>query len=380
MIDPPSSIKSILNSVIQPSDEIVDEESRIRSMIISTLLFSILIVHISLNLYNSIIMGINPKIPYIFWYFVHIIEFIAYLISRSKYFKLSSYFLIILVSFVPYIITITNLSYFIAVFPMTSVAVIVISALLYDTKTTILISILTIFQIVFLISLRIPTQVPPKNYLNELLFVLIAISIFIILNSFLLNSRLERIKENNVQLEKIAHQRKDLDQLRANFVSMASHELRTPLTVIKGYMSFLPRIKENENDEKMDLVINSINKNVTRLERLVNNTGEITRFEKNMFQLESKLFDFNEFLRNFASSYQSLFGDQIEFSLCSSIQKTLFKGDENRIHQVLDNIMDNAIKNTSRDNRRIVLKGKITPRSVRIIITDNGSGIEEKNL
>ncbi|MFX0125533.1 MAG: sensor histidine kinase [Candidatus Hodarchaeota archaeon] len=206
--------------------------------------------------------------------------------SRSRYYKISRHFIIIFTFIMPYSTAITNLGYFLAILPMTSIAVVVIAALLYDTKTTIIISLFTIFLMFFFVILIHPIPTPPRNIFGELLFFLIGVCIFVVLNSFFLNSQLNKAKEYSIQLEKLAQERRNLDQLRSNFISMTSHELQTPLTVIKGYLSFFPRIKENRRDERTTQIQMALDKNVARLEGLVNRIGEITRFERDIFQLE----------------------------------------------------------------------------------------------
>jgi len=174
--------------------------------------------------------------------------------------------------------------------------------------------------------------------------------------------------------------KEDLEKKRSAFVSMTSHELRTPITVIKGYAEFL-----DKNIEKIDTIrkaqaIQSISRNVLRLERLIEGVANITQIDEGLFELNANLCDFSKFLKETARAYKELYG--IKFSIQGTLEfesPVFLNVDVDRIRQVLDNLMDNANKQTPEDGT-IVLSPTILSNTIQIAISDTGVGIDPTNL
>lgn len=78
-------------------------------------------------------------------------------------------------------------------------------------------------------------------------------------------------------------------------------------------------------------------------------------------------------------SYEILFKGQIETHFCFE-PSILVEMDKDRIQQVLDNVINNSVKHTHKDTRKIVLTAKKCLKVVQVEISDNGAGIEAHNL
>ncbi|MHA2111607.1 MAG: PAS domain S-box protein [Candidatus Hodarchaeales archaeon] len=167
---------------------------------------------------------------------------------------------------------------------------------------------------------------------------------------------------------------------RTNFVAMASHELRTPLTIIRWSSEFLYHHYEDINKDQRKENLESVLRNITRLERLVNGVLEISKIENNNFKIELKEIDFCVFMRTQEKLYKKQLKDQIKFFQPPRFFSAYVNADQDRIRFVFDNLIENAVKHTSKEFRDIVVRTEVHPNSVQISVTDNGAGISSENI
>jgi len=172
----------------------------------------------------------------------------------------------------------------------------------------------------------------------------------------------------------------ELEERRDNFVWMTSHELRTPLTVILGYIDFLQRNFQNIDYDQQEKMLDIIRKNVHRLEKLTDQVSLIAQFKQGIFQITEKEFDFCTFLNEAIEPYRNMLEDQIKFDESQIKTPLNIKGDQNRLLQVIDNLLNNAVKQTDPNNRLIEIDLEISSTVIRVHITDNGAGIAPDNL
>ncbi|MFX0122600.1 MAG: ATP-binding protein [Candidatus Hodarchaeota archaeon] len=173
--------------------------------------------------------------------------------------------------------------------------------------------------------------------------------------------------------------RNELEKQRDNFVWMTSHELRTPITVLSGYLDFLKQNLENLDHDQIERIFKVMANNINRLGRLTTNVTMISKVERRILEVVKKEVNLLDFLMEAIEAYQHLVGEQFEF-IPSIDQSLIVKIDKERIQQVLDNILNNAIKNTHHDRRKIKMTVKDLPTDIEIIISDNGAGIDPVNL
>ena len=100
---------------------------------------------------------------------------------------------------------------------------------------------------------------------------------------------------------------------RSNFVAMASHELRTPLTIIRWSSEFLYDHYEDIQVDQRKKSLETVLRNISRLERLVNGVLEISKIESNNFKIEFNKFDICAFMRTQEELYKEQLKDQIKF-------------------------------------------------------------------
>ncbi|MFX0152488.1 MAG: sensor histidine kinase, partial [Candidatus Hodarchaeota archaeon] len=169
---------------------------------------------------------------------------------------------------------------------------------------------------------------------------------------------------------------------RKKFTEFATHEFRTPLTVIKGFIELLETRNTNLSEEQIHNCHKIINTNFERLNRLLNDISDIAKLNRDDLSLEIEVIDIAQFLAEKAQTYAQLFNNQIEFRISEALSfPILAEVDRYRIHQVLDNLINNAIKHTPKTNRRITIDLNSPSREiVKISVEDNGAGIKADNL
>ncbi|MHA2304263.1 MAG: PAS domain S-box protein [Candidatus Hodarchaeales archaeon] len=173
--------------------------------------------------------------------------------------------------------------------------------------------------------------------------------------------------------------RKELAEKRDNFVWMTSHELRTPITVLAGYTEILKRQYETLDQDQIVKILTMLAKNIERLERLAMNVTTISRIALGGLEINKQETNLLEFLEEVVEPYQHLLGKQFEYIIPDGPPITI-ELDKDRIQQVVDNILNNAIKNTHPEQRRIEINVKNLLSNIELIVSDNGAGIDSSNL
>lgn len=169
-------------------------------------------------------------------------------------------------------------------------------------------------------------------------------------------------------------ERRKLDHLKDEFVSVVSHELRTPLTSIKGALLMVLSGKICVIPEKaLDMLTIAAN-NSERLELLINDLLDI-----NKLQLSASTFKpipLNELVSQAINSNQ---GYADKYSVACIWQPTaedsvMVMGDELRLIQALLNLLSNAIKYSPHD-KPVIISTESDETTIRILVSDSGSGI-----
>ncbi|MBI3207851.1 MAG: hypothetical protein HYZ37_02995 [Candidatus Solibacter usitatus] len=184
----------------------------------------------------------------------------------------------------------------------------------------------------------------------------------------------EQIQREHQELEK-------LERVRKDFVINVSHELRTPLASIQGYTETLldGAVHEPENNIKFLSIIRA---NAERLGRLTSDLLTLSRIE-----LKSQAFQFSSFYANVLvqqcldSIRQLAEKKQVVLVLESAPPTTELYCDAEAVHQILSNLIDNAIKYTPAGGQITVgIIPASKPGLQQIFVRDTGIGIPEEDV
>lgn len=169
-----------------------------------------------------------------------------------------------------------------------------------------------------------------------------------------------------------------LDAVRKDFIANVSHELKTPLTSIKGFIETLlaGAIDDKENNRKfLEIILGHSH----RLERLISELLELSRLESEKIILDLQDLPLSDMIQEVIDILKLQIAEkkiQCEFNIPGNC---IITADKARIGQVLNNLLDNAVK-FNRKSGQIIIDSEDAPAQIKVIIQDTGCGIPEKEI
>ncbi len=189
----------------------------------------------------------------------------------------------------------------------------------------------------------------------------------------------DKVKKATRSFEEANERLAELNEKKSDFIAKISHELRTPMTSIKGAMEYISaRIlnitaQGKDRDELVEF-LDVLKNNADRLTRMVNDTLDLERLESGMFDLHIDHVDLISLIKEVIISIQSLTEDRhITFKIIAE-PEIIVNADEDRIRQVLINLISNAI-NFCPDESEIEIEVTEHEERVQVVIKDKGPGI-----
>ena len=165
-----------------------------------------------------------------------------------------------------------------------------------------------------------------------------------------------------------------------NFSTDLDHEIRNPLASLKSASELLEVTNSNPEKEKLTKILTH---DVERIERLITDYSQMLKDEVAITRESMKILDLKKIADSVVDDFNAIYntkrGINIDLQFKNSGEKFNIKGIENRIEQVLANLLENSIS-FSKDNQNIVVKlsqkkdGKIS-----LSVIDEGIGFKEKN-
>ncbi|GAB6138471.1 sensor histidine kinase [Halanaerobaculum tunisiense] len=181
------------------------------------------------------------------------------------------------------------------------------------------------------------------------------------------------------KLEETIASLQEKEQLQKRFVANVSHELRTPLTSIRGFIQALQDgVYEDKEDREEYYAI--ISQEVQRLIRLVNDLLDLSRIELGQIKMEEETVDLKSLLTSVVKNLKpTLEEKELEIDLELPTADILVWADQDRIEQVLINLISNAIDFTPAQGQ-ITIQLQKKEQQVEVLIQDTGPGIPEDDL
>jgi signal transduction histidine kinase len=181
--------------------------------------------------------------------------------------------------------------------------------------------------------------------------------------------------------EAMANRLAQLDRLKAEFVSVASHELKTPINVILGYVELLEDGIYGKLQDQQREVCETIAGQARNLTRLVRRLLDVSRFEAGGGALECRQLNLARFLDTLQSSFSVLAMQRtVQFQVNrSEALPAEVRWDEDRMSEVLGNLLSNAFKFTPRGGR-VELSAESSNGDIMIEVSDTGAGIPPEQL
>ena len=182
-------------------------------------------------------------------------------------------------------------------------------------------------------------------------------------------------------------EQRELERQKDEFLSIISHELKTPLTPLKALAQLLRlRLRRHREEgraldlDSLDTNLRSIERQVDRMARLVNDLLEVSRAGQGRLELQPQDFDLVPVVREAVERHNEIAAEDGRHTFALSTPDTLIiVGDTMRIEQAVTNLLDNAVKYSPAGGE---VRVSVDPHddAVAIRVRDNGIGIAAEDL
>ncbi len=165
-----------------------------------------------------------------------------------------------------------------------------------------------------------------------------------------------------------------------NFSTDLVHEIRNPLASLKSASEILSDTNSNREKEKL---IKILSHDVERIERLITDYSQMLKDEVAITKEQMTNIDLEEVIKSVVDDFNGIYiskrGIKINFKIKKNGDNYYIKGIENRIEQVLANLLENSIS-FSEDNKKIIVELKRNKNNkIQLSVVDEGKGFKEKN-
>jgi two-component system, chemotaxis family, CheB/CheR fusion protein len=184
-----------------------------------------------------------------------------------------------------------------------------------------------------------------------------------------------------------------LDFLKDQFFSLASHELRTPLVPLMGYSEALTRLvskppaagEEVERNQRILHMVGKFRGQLKHLERLTDDLLDMSRLQSGKFSLQSQSVDLNQVAEMaIEEARMTAPARTIRLDARKKDQPLIVRGDEGRLLQVMNNLLNNAIVHAPQSDRIDMRLSRTNsdsgPPQAQVEVRDYGPGIPPENL
>ena len=188
----------------------------------------------------------------------------------------------------------------------------------------------------------------------------------------------DEIGELAVSFNQMTNSLAQSEKMRRSFVANVSHELKTPMTTIGGFIDGI--MDGTIEPEKQNYYLGIVSDEIKRLSRLVQSMLSIAKLESGELQLRPEEFNFRELLIQVViGQEQRIEKKQIQISGLDELPDITVNADKDLMHQVVYNLVDNAIKFTP-ENGVIDFKLSIENKKMVFILKNTGKGIPPEAL
>ncbi len=191
----------------------------------------------------------------------------------------------------------------------------------------------------------------------------------------------QRVQGRTQELQSANEKLRELDRLKSSFVSMVSHELRTPMTSIKGYVDNLLDGVAGPLNEKPAYYLKRVKHNVERLTRMINEMLDLSRIEAGAVKLAVGAVSIPELLNDVVEGFQTIAHEKaLTVKAHATEGLPHVQGDRDKLYQVLNNLIQNAVKFTP-DGGRILVEAQAEDTGfIKVGVCDTGCGIAPEEL
>jgi two-component system, OmpR family, sensor kinase len=198
----------------------------------------------------------------------------------------------------------------------------------------------------------------------------ILVSLLVLIGGYMEVNRRESIIR---ELELI----KTIDRNKEEFIGIASHELKTPLTSLKAYVQLMQRSINQQQFKELPIYVTKAEEYLGKLQGLINDLLDISKVTSGKLIMNKEEFDFDLFVRNVIESFRPT--STTHTMVIKGDTYAMVYADKNRVEQVLNNLLTNAIK-YSPDAKKVEICLERKENNIIVTVVDFGIGIPEEKL
>ena len=199
-------------------------------------------------------------------------------------------------------------------------------------------------------------------------------------NINILKNRNDELGALSVSLDDMTNNLQKRIQNAENFSTDLVHEIRNPLASLKSATEIL-----NETSDKSERLklLNILDHDIQRIERLITDYSQILKDEVALSKEQMNIIDLKLIVKSVVDDFNSIYetkrGIKIEFVDEGNLKEYKISGIENRIEQIIANLLDNSIS-FSADNKQILVQlNKDINKNILLKVIDEGQGFKEKD-
>lgn len=173
---------------------------------------------------------------------------------------------------------------------------------------------------------------------------------------------------------------KKLDELKNDFMSNVTHELRTPLTSIRAFSEMIHDNPDMELEDRTKF-LGVIVKESERLTKLINQVLDFAKLESGSANWEMEDINLKDVLKDTTDTLTQLFAERNQTFIMpehDDVREIMVHVDNDRIKQVIINLLSNASKFANQENGIIKLDYEVKNNEVKVSVSDNGRGVPEE--
>ena len=185
------------------------------------------------------------------------------------------------------------------------------------------------------------------------------------------SQRIDERKELEASLVAARNKAEESDRLKTAFLANMGHEIRTPLNAIVGFSDLLPIVN---GEEERNQLISEIQMNNRKLLRIIDGLVSMSKIEAGAKSLLMARIDLNQLLQQMIDTYQPT--TNVPMTLQCEYDQLLIQSDREKLHEILDNLVQNAVKFTTEGQITLGYEMK-DDSNVHIWVKDTGKGIAD---
>lgn len=190
----------------------------------------------------------------------------------------------------------------------------------------------------------------------------------------------DEIGQLGASFNSMAKELEGLEDMRRSFVANVSHELKSPLASMRGFVQAVldGSVPKESEAEYLNIVLEE----TVRLNGLINDLLDLSKIESGEFPLYKTVFDANELIARTLFTFESRIEEKkLNIDLKFKNKPCVVIADQDRITQVVRNLVDNAIKFLSPGGQLTIITHVSTPRKLAFVtIKDTGKGISQEDI